>query len=79
MAIISVLIPLVGSIVGLKGNSISTNFRDHGFRIVPSPADQLKSEFGITDTRHSTVFDAEQIRHAPNPQQSPMAKIPSSS
>jgi hypothetical protein len=65
---------ILGEFLALRSNTINTNFRDHGFEIVPCTAEHLKSDFGLTDTRHwkkrknanftiaTTVADAAQIR-----------------
>ncbi|OHT16015.1 hypothetical protein TRFO_13496 [Tritrichomonas foetus] len=44
---------ILGSFLGLKANSVNTNFRDHGFQIISSNAQDLRSEFSnMIETRH---------------------------
>ena len=44
---------ILGGFLGLKANSINTNFRDHGFQILSSSSQEIKNRFPtITETRH---------------------------
>lgn len=43
----------LANFLDLKANSVNTNFRDHGFKIIPNNTPELRKEFpSISETRH---------------------------